>query len=104
MKKFWAILVTILLLAGCASICALTADRRAQVNESLHMLQAGYETIVATLQTTADPRVRVAVALTDAALDMTGKLLDKWCPTAAELALAEATTQAALEAKTLAKP
>lgn len=101
MKKLTILILTsALLLAGCSFVCRnYTADRQAKMQTTLKMLQTGYGTMTTILQTSPDPRVYIAVALTDAALDMTGKILAQYCPNDKALALAEATARAAQEAK-----
>jgi hypothetical protein len=102
MKKTVAFLTVVLLLAGCSFLCKFSPEQRANASSTLHSLQAGYQVMVVVLQQAPRPEVQIAVALTDAALDQAGKLLDKYCPTAQELAILEATAKGAEEARKVA--
>ena len=100
MKRFLAVVLVVLaMVGGCSVICKFSPAQRSQVSDSLHKLQGGYEIMVAILQANSDPRVQVAVALTDAGLNMAGQMLDSWCPSEQELALLQATVNGAEKAK-----
>ncbi len=94
-----AILVLCLSLAGCPIICKFDANQQTQASDTLQMLQGSYDVIVSILKLTPNPQVRIAVALTDAALHLVGSVLTSYCPSAAALALAQTTAAQALAAQ-----
>ncbi len=98
MEKLICVLA-IMSLIGCGTICKFNAAQQAQASGTLQALQASYTAVVAILKVTPRPEVQIAVALTDAALHLTGTILASYCPSQAAIALAETTAKQALAAQ-----
>ena len=98
MKKTLAIVSMFIILSGCGTICkTLTTEEITEAQGLMGTLQRGYSDLCTVLDTTPNPEVKIATAITDISLKILREIIKTGC--AEDYALVRVTAEQAAEAQ-----